>query len=182
MLLGASRSNWVNAVQSHAVLMSQRLRSDFGTVLQVLAVISSGLKVGTHRRNGCWGSSCVPRRLDPAPRCTASSHLRFHLGNSAGNNQAWVWKSKTTQKMVSVSLVQTISSTCQTVQWLSVTLVSQSWKMWSSEHVASLTELVKCFSLYLPTINLIVFVKTPFRARARDTAGVGRLTHTHTVK
>lgn len=29
---------------------------------------------------------------------------------------------------------------------------------------------------YLPTINLIVFVKTPFRARARDTAG-GRETH-----
>lgn len=24
---------------------------------------------------------------------------------------------------------------------------------------------------YLPTISLIVFVKTPFRARARDTAG-----------
>lgn len=25
--------------------------------------------------------------------------------------------------------------------------------------------------VYLPTISLIVFVKTPFRARARDTAG-----------
>ena len=48
-----------------------------------------------HRRSDCWGSSCVPLRPDLAPRCTASSHSLVHLGNSAGSNRAWVWKSKT---------------------------------------------------------------------------------------
>lgn len=32
---------------------------------------------------------------------------------------------------------------------------------------------------YLPTISLIVFVKTPFRASAKDTAGAGRLTESN---
>lgn len=53
-----------------------------------------GLLVGTHRRSGCWGSSYVPLRPDLALQCTASFHWLVHLGNSVGNNQAWVWKHK----------------------------------------------------------------------------------------